>query len=87
MDVSVEARCNAPPILEAAEHAFDDVTLFVDGLVVFIRDFAVLAWRDHGLGATRFQPFTQSLTLIPLVGDEFDIGRQAAITARRPCNR
>jgi hypothetical protein len=31
--VAIEARGDAPPVFEAAEHAFDDVALLVDGLV------------------------------------------------------
>lgn len=55
--VSIEARSDAPPILDAAEHAFDDVAFFVDGLVIIVLDLAVLARRDDGCGAALFEPF------------------------------
>ena len=41
LDVAVEASCDAPPVLEAAEHALDDVALAVDLAVVLDVHFAV----------------------------------------------
>lgn len=44
-DVTIEAGCDTSLVFEAAEHAFDDVSLFVDRAVVVILDLAVLADR------------------------------------------
>lgn len=63
-------------VLETAEHALSDVALFVDGLVVFVLDFAVLARRNDGLGTARVEPFAQGLAVITFVGDKFGRGRQ-----------
>lgn len=41
LDVAVEAGGDAPPVLEAAEHAFDDVALTVDFPVVLDLHLAV----------------------------------------------
>jgi hypothetical protein len=47
-NVSIEARGNAPPVFEAAEHAFDDVALLVvDGLVVIIPGFAEASGKPN----------------------------------------
>lgn len=40
-----------------AEHAFDDVALLVDGLVVVVLDLAVLARRYDRRGSALLQPF------------------------------
>ena len=69
--VAIEARGDAPPVFEAAEHAFDDVALLVDGLVVIVLGFAVFARWDDCFGASRIQPFAQGLTVIALIRDEF----------------
>lgn len=44
----VEACGDAPPVLDAAEHPFDDVALLVDGLIIIVLVFAVLALWDDG---------------------------------------
>lgn len=63
-DVAIEADGDAAPVLEAAEHALDDVTPLMDGSVVIMLDLAVLARRDDRLGASRLQPLTQDLTVV-----------------------
>ena len=45
--VAIEARGNAPPVFEAAEHAFDDVALLVDGLVVIILGFVEASGKPN----------------------------------------
>jgi len=65
------------PVLEATEHALNGVALLIDGLVVFVLDFAVLARRDDGLGTTLVEPLAQSLAVIVFVGDEFGGGWQS----------
>ena len=69
-DVAIEACGDAPPVLEAAEHALDDVALFVDGAVVIILDLAVFAWCYDGLSAAFDQPLAQRLAVIALVSDK-----------------
>jgi hypothetical protein len=79
-DVAIEAHGDAPPVFETAEHAFDDVTLLVDGLVVIVLGLAVFArWNDR-FGAARIQPFAQGLTVIAFIRDEF--GR--VVAGQRP---
>lgn len=69
-DVATEASSEALPIHEAAEHAFDDVALFVDGAVVALLELAVAARRDDGLCAAVVEPLAQVLAVVALVGDE-----------------
>ena len=52
------------------QNILDDVTLLVDGLIIFVLDCAVLARWDEGLGAAFFEPFAQSLAIVAFVGDE-----------------
>ena len=40
LDVAVEAGGEATPVFEAAEHALDDVALFVDGAITVVLDLA-----------------------------------------------
>ncbi len=63
-----EARCDAPPVFETAEHALDDISLPVDGLIVGISDLAALSRRDDGPGPALFKPFAQ---FPAFVGDKF----------------
>ena len=43
---SERAQAELSPVLEAVEHAFDDVSGFVELSVIFDLDLAVLSWRD-----------------------------------------
>ena len=70
-NVALKARCDAPPVFEAAEHAFDDISLSVDGLIVVISDLAVLSRRDEGPGPALFKPFAQFPAVMALAGDTF----------------
>jgi hypothetical protein len=45
-DVAIEAVGHAPPFLEAQEHAFGDVALFVESFVAVVLDLAVLTRRN-----------------------------------------
>ena len=82
MEISIEAGSDASPILEAAEHSLNDVALFVDGLVVIILGFAVFARWDDRLRAARFEPFSQGLAVVTLVGNQLGGGRQGLDTTR-----
>ena len=77
----VEAGGYTAPVLEAAKHALDDVTLPVDGLVIMVLDLAVLARWDDGRGSAFCQPVAQGFAVIALVGDEFGGGRHGFDTA------
>ncbi len=70
-NVALEARCDAPPVFEAAEHALDDISLPVDGLIVVISDLAVFSRQDDGPGPAPFKPFAQFPTVTAFVGDRF----------------
>lgn len=74
MDFAVEAGGDAAPVLDAAEHSFDDVALLVDRFVVVVLDFAVFTRRDDGLGSALAQPFAQGLAVIAFVGNQFGRG-------------
>lgn len=66
LDVSVEAGRDASPVIEAAEHAIDDVALAVDYPVVVDLDLAVgLGW-DGGRGAALGQPEPQGVAVVAL---------------------
>jgi hypothetical protein len=69
-DAAVEARGDTPPVFEA-EHAPDDGALLVDGLVVSILGFVVLARRDDRSCASCIQPFMPGLTVIALIRAAF----------------
>jgi len=58
-------------------HALDDVALLIDGLVLSVLDFAVLARRGDGLGTTLVEPLAQSLAVIAFVGDALGGGSQS----------
>ena len=70
MEVSVEAGGDASPVLEAAEHAFHDISLTVGGYVVRPWFAAVFARRDDGCGAARHKPLAQRQAVISFIGDE-----------------
>jgi hypothetical protein len=63
----------APSVSSSAKHAFDNIALFVEHLVVRILDLAVLAGRDDGFGVAFGHPFAQLLAVIALIGDR--VGR------------
>ena len=76
MQVAIEAGGDASPVLEAAEHAFDDVSLAVRGSVVGPRFAAIFAGWDDGCGAARHKPLAQGQAVISFVGDELCGRRQ-----------
>lgn len=77
MDFSVVSCCDAAPVLEAAEHAFDHVALVVGGTVVGVLDAAMAHGRDHGDGAALGEQIAQSIGVVAFVGEEFAAGWQA----------
>ena len=73
--VSVKARRDPPPVLDAAEHALDGIAAIVRRLVIIVLDFAIAARRNHGLRVSFLEPFAQCAAALVLVGDEFGGGR------------
>jgi hypothetical protein len=61
---------DSPPVFDSAEHAFNDIALFVERLVIGVLDLAVFARRDDWLGAAFDQPFAQGFAVVALVGDQ-----------------
>ena len=54
-------------VLEAAEHALDDVALAIDLAVVFDLDLAVGLRRDDRRGALLDQPLAQGVAVVTFV--------------------
>jgi hypothetical protein len=77
--VAIEAGSEASPVLEAAEHALDDVALLVIGAVVVVVDFAVAARRDDGLGTAVVEPPAQLLAVITLSATSSPEGGRASM--------
>ena len=72
LDISIVSGGDASPVLEAAEHALDDVSPVVDALVVGELHLAVSHGRDDGDGAASFQPIAQNVGIIAFVGGAID---------------
>src|SRR5690606_5325598 len=47
----VVAGSDAPPVLQSAEHALDEIALSVEGAMEGVRVFAGWVVRDHGEGS------------------------------------
>lgn len=77
-DVAIVSCGDASPILEAAEGALDDASLFVDALVVGELHPAVTHGGNDGGGATLVEPITQNVGVIALVGGEMERGWQCS---------
>ena len=74
----VVSRCDAPPILEPAEAAFDDVAVLVGLLVMADFLLAVGFARNDGLDAVFFEKGSDRIGVIGFVGEEFlDAGDKA----------
>ena len=83
LDFSIVSGCEPPPVLEAAEHPFDDVALVVDALVVRELNLAMTQRWDDGDGAALSQPMTQGVGVVSFVGDQFVARRQRFDTLHR----
>jgi len=67
---SVVTGCNAPPILDPAEHVLDLVALPVELLVVGILDLAIGLGRDAGGNTLAVERGAQPVTVIALVTEQ-----------------
>lgn len=88
MGAAVVPHRNTPPILDAAEHDFDLVALFVELFTVAALLLAVVARRDARLDAVLLQGSDQPVRVIPH-GRRSDVVHEGDWGAgiSRPCNR
>ena len=70
MGAAVVPHRNAAPVLDAAEHDLDPVTLCVELFAVATRLLAVVTRRDARLDALLLQGGDQPVGVIPTVGDQ-----------------
>jgi len=72
MDVGsfVVAGCDAPEVLETAEHALDEVAALVGFGIVFMGVLAGWIGRYHGLDAALRQPVSQAVGIVSSVGQQ-----------------
>ena len=76
MGASIIARCDAPPVLDPAEHVFDPVSLPVERFVVVDWLLAVAPWRDAGLDPFVSQSLTKPVSVIAAIGQQvFGVGQ------------
>jgi hypothetical protein len=66
----VVSRGDAPELFQLVEKAFDEVALFVEGLVVGERRAAIEFGRDDRLSLACKDSFAQVIGVITLVGDD-----------------
>lgn len=71
-DVRGEASCNLSPILEAAEHALDDVSPLVVDMIEIQFHLAMFIGWDNCNGSPVCQSGWQVMTLISLVANQFN---------------
>ena len=70
MCASVVSGCDAAPVLEASEHALDEVAAFVEALVVVDGLLAVVSARDAGLDVLLCERLAEPVTIVASVGDQ-----------------
>lgn len=73
MGAAVGAGGDSAPVLEAAEHARDEVAALIEVFVVINGLYPVGSAWDAGLDVEIAQGFAEPVAVIPLVGDQ-DIG-------------
>ncbi len=70
MGASVVTCCDASPVLEAAEHVLDPVSLAIELLVVADRAFSASGWRNAGLDALVDQRFPEPVAVVAAIGNQ-----------------
>ena len=70
MGTSVVAGGDAPPVLEPAEHALDEIATAIGGLAVGGRVLPALSGRDAGFDAAGLDGGAQRITIVSLVADQ-----------------
>lgn len=68
--MSVVSGCDASPVLEAAEEAFDDVPASIDTLVERVRCATRSGRGDDGFDAPILEPVAQAVGIIGFVGEQ-----------------
>ena len=71
MCATVIAHGNAPPVLDAPEHVFDFVALFIERFIVDARVFAPLSGRDAGHDSFFDQRRTEPVRVIAPIRQQF----------------
>jgi len=66
----VIAGCDAPEILEATEHALDDIASLVGDFVIAMRMFAGGVWRDDNLDPPPGEHLPQTPSVIGAIGEK-----------------
>ena len=63
----VIARCDAPEVLESAEHAFDEIAQLVGLRIVGMRMLAGRVWRDDSFDR---EPVAQASCVVGAIGQQ-----------------
>jgi hypothetical protein len=66
----VVSGCDASPILEAAEHALDEVAPAIGRFVEWVGPLARGCGRDHRLDTSLLQPSAEGISVVGAVGEE-----------------
>ena len=69
MWASVVAHCDAAPILEASEHAFDDISLFIKRFVISDGSFSSPSPGNARLDFTRPERVADFVAVISSIAD------------------
>ena len=64
------AGCDAPPVLEPAEHDLDPVVAFIPALIVFDRGLALLSVGDAGAYPFVFLRFSEPVGVIAAISEQ-----------------
>ena len=70
MCTAVVTCCDAPPVLEFSEHAFDLVSLAIEGFATGVFGFAPLMGWDAGLYAFCRERVSELIAVITFVANE-----------------
>lgn len=74
----VIAGCDAPPIFEAAEHAFDEIALAIGDRVEEMMSFPSWVVRNDWDGPALFEEATQPIAVVSSVGGQTGARRNSA---------
>ena len=67
---AVVSCCQASPVLETAEEAFDKVAMPIDGAIERVRNCSRCSGWNNSLDATGFEPVTQAVRVISFICDQ-----------------
>ena len=70
MRTAVVTCCDAPPVLEFSEHAFDLVSLTIEGFAIGVFGFTPLTGWDTGLHVFRRERLSERIAVIAFVANE-----------------